>query len=512
MTTNSQNRKKIMGLEELAERVARLKREGQSVALCHGTFDLLHVGHIKHIEFAKETADHVVVTLTADDFVSKGPGRPAFNERLRADQMAALADVSLVAINHAVTAVNVINALQPNFYIKGSDYKNPSDDVTGNIGEEAAAVQKHGGKLVFSDAVTFSSSQLLNEKFEILSNETKSFLGRIKRSIDFASVSSLLASLKDHKVLVLGDAIIDEYRYTKALGQSGKYNVACAKYESAEKFAGGSLAVANHVASLVDEVTLITGLGSFSAEEEFIREKLCENISPQFHYFTNAPTIKKSRYLDDDGNRLFEVYDYDQSPVCERFNEEFCKWLTNNIDSFDLVIMPDFGNGLITAEMIEICTSKAQKLAINTQVNSGNRGFHRINKYPRADYICLNETELRLAASDSVADLNKIAREISEKLEAKWLAVTRGSKGIFVHDAVTGEDFSIPALSSKVVDRVGAGDAFLAFSAASMLQHNQPYLATFIGAAAAALEVQIVCNREPVNLGALTSYINTLLK
>ena len=164
-----------MGLEELAERVARLKREGQSVALCHGTFDLLHVGHIKHIEFAKETADHVVVTLTADDFVSKGPGRPAFNERLRADQMAALADVSLVAINHAVTAVNVINALQPNFYIKGSDYKNPSDDVTGNIGEEAAAVQKHGGKLVFSDAVTFSSSQLLNEKFEILSNETKAF-------------------------------------------------------------------------------------------------------------------------------------------------------------------------------------------------------------------------------------------------------------------------------------------------------------------------------------------------
>ena len=79
-----------------------------------------------------------------------------------------------MAINHAVTTVNVINALQPNFYIKGSDYKNPSDDVTGNIGEEAA-VQKHGGKLVFSDAVTFSSSQLLNEKFEILSNETKAF-------------------------------------------------------------------------------------------------------------------------------------------------------------------------------------------------------------------------------------------------------------------------------------------------------------------------------------------------
>ena len=128
----------------------------------------------------------MIVTLTADDFVSKGPGRPAFNERLRADQMAALADVDLVAVNHAVTAVNVINALQPNFYIKGSDYKNPTDDVTGNIGEEAAAVQKHGGKLIFSDAVTFSSSQLLNEKFEILSNETKSFLGRIKRSIDFA--------------------------------------------------------------------------------------------------------------------------------------------------------------------------------------------------------------------------------------------------------------------------------------------------------------------------------------
>ena len=340
MATTSQNRKKIIGLEKLAERVAQLKLEGHSVALCHGTFDLLHVGHIKHIEFAKEVADHVVVTLTADDFVSKGPGRPAFNERLRADQMAALADV-LSGNKSCGYAVNVINALQPNFYIKGSDYKNPSDDVTGNIGEEAA-VQKHGGELIFSDAVTFSSSQLLNERFEILSTETKSFLGRIKHSIDFASVSSLLASLKENKVLVLGDAIIDEYRYTKALGQSGKYNVACAKYESAEKFAGGALAVANHVASLVADVTVLTGLGSYSTEEGFIREKLCGNVSPQFHYFTDAPTIKKSRYLDDDGIRLFEVYEYDQNPFCESFNVEFCKWLKNNIDSFDLVIMPDF--------------------------------------------------------------------------------------------------------------------------------------------------------------------------
>ena len=112
---------KRVSLSQLAEVTASFRTQGKTIALCHGTFDLLHIGHIRHIARASQIADVVIVTLTADAYVSKGPGRPVFNEDLRAEQIAALADVDFVAINFAVTAVNVIELLKPDFYVKGSD-------------------------------------------------------------------------------------------------------------------------------------------------------------------------------------------------------------------------------------------------------------------------------------------------------------------------------------------------------------------------------------------------------
>ena len=120
---------KLVSLSQLADVTASLRTQGKTIALCHGTFDLLHIGHIRHIARANQLADVVIVTLTADAYVSKGPGRPVFNEDLRAEQIAALADVDFVAINFAVTAINVIELLKPDFYVKGSDYKHPDADV-----------------------------------------------------------------------------------------------------------------------------------------------------------------------------------------------------------------------------------------------------------------------------------------------------------------------------------------------------------------------------------------------
>ena len=95
---------------------------------------------------------------------------------------------------------------------------------------------------------------------------------------------------------------------------------------------------------------------------------------------------------------------------------------------------------------------------------------------------------------------------------ASFLAVTRGTKGILVYESARDRFFSIPALSSKVIDRVGAGDAFLAYVSALLAADNDGVVAGFVGSAAAALSVQIVCNREAVELPALLPYLNTLLK
>ena len=82
---------KIKGLEELATALAALRAAGKKIVHCHGVFDLLHIGHIKHLEAARQYGDVLIVTLTPDRFVNKGPHRPAFPERLRAEALASLA-------------------------------------------------------------------------------------------------------------------------------------------------------------------------------------------------------------------------------------------------------------------------------------------------------------------------------------------------------------------------------------------------------------------------------------
>jgi cytidyltransferase-like protein len=99
---------KVVSLDRLAERVADLKADGMKVVLCHGVFDLLHYGHMLHFREARAQGDALVVTITPDIHVNKGPNRPAFTESYRAQMLAALEIVDLVAINNGPTAVEML--------------------------------------------------------------------------------------------------------------------------------------------------------------------------------------------------------------------------------------------------------------------------------------------------------------------------------------------------------------------------------------------------------------------
>ena len=155
--------KKIVSFDVLAKTISKLKAKGRKVVLCHGVFDLLHVGHIKHFKEAKNLGDVLIVSLTPDKFVNKGPGKPVFNERLRLEAIAALEDVNFVILNTEPTAVGPIGKLKPNIYCKGPDYKIHSYDVSGQIRKEAAAIKKIKGKIIYTSDITFSSSQILNK-------------------------------------------------------------------------------------------------------------------------------------------------------------------------------------------------------------------------------------------------------------------------------------------------------------------------------------------------------------
>jgi rfaE bifunctional protein nucleotidyltransferase chain/domain len=505
-------REKIKNLDILEAESKRFIKEGKCVVLCHGTFDLIHTGHIRHLQEAKRQGDILFVTITADKYVNKGPGRPVFSEVLRAENLCALSCVDYVGIVPSDSGEEPISQIKPNIYVKGNEYKHATNDVTGKITKEKQLVEKFNGKIYFTNDITFSSSSLINEHFGVFPPEAKSYLNNFKQTYSSENIIDLLRPLGNLNVLVVGDAIVDEYHYVEPLGQSGKGGHLSVKFKSQEQFAGGSLAIANHIASFVNEVTVLTGLGEQESHEEFVRSKLKKNVHPEFFYFEDAPTIVKRRYVNADLTKLFEVYFYNDKPSPECIDDKVCLWLEKNTAKFDIVVVPDFGNGFISSGMIQKLCSHARFLAVNTQVNSGNRGYHSINRYPRADFISLNTPELRIATHDRYDSVENLAKKIIGSLGAKHLAVTLGSGGAILLNKSPEIIYKTPVLSTKVLDRIGAGDAFLSLSGLCLGGGLDADIALFVGSAAAALEVQIVCNREPIIPVNLYKYIETLLK
>jgi rfaE bifunctional protein nucleotidyltransferase chain/domain len=503
---------KIQPLAELEKTVARLRGEGKRVVMCHGTFDLMHTGHIRHLQRARREGDVLLVTVTGDAFVNKGPGRPVFSEELRAESLAALSCVDFVAINYDQAAMGAIERLRPTLYVKGGEYRAAADDVTGNIDRERRAVEAGGGEIFYTDEITFSSSTLLNEHFGVFSAETKAYLDDFKASYGPKDIIGLVKGLAGLKVLVVGDAIIDQYHYVKTLGQIGKGIALAVKYESEEQFAGGSIAVANHVAGFAEQVTLLTGLGALDTQEAFIRAKLLPNVTPEFAVIDDAPTLTKRRFVDPDLTKLFEVYFGSEEPLRPAVEQQLCAWLDAHLASFDVVIVPDFGNGFISQQMVDVLCRKSRFIAVNTQINSGNRGHHVVGRYPRADFISINEPELRLAAHNRHDPIEALAETVGQRADASHIAITRGSRGVMFSDRRAGVVHRVPALSTKVLDRVGAGDAFLALAGVCVGGGVPSAVAAFVGSVAAALEVQIVGNRQSVNSVELFKYISTLLK
>lgn len=155
---------KILDLQNLAGIVAELKNNGKIIVLCHGCFDLMHPGHIKYFQSSKLMGDILVVTLTPDEFVDKGPGRPVFNQNLRADSIAALECVNYVAINKWPTAENTLRLLRPNIYVKGQEFEK-LEDKTGKIQKEYNVLKEIGAEMRFTHEIVFSSTQLLKEYF-----------------------------------------------------------------------------------------------------------------------------------------------------------------------------------------------------------------------------------------------------------------------------------------------------------------------------------------------------------
>lgn len=504
---------KIKIVDELALKLEALRKNGHKIVHCHGVFDLLHPGHIKHFEAAKKKGDTLVVTVTPDHFVNKGPGRPIFNHDLRAQSIAAIECVDFVAVNLWPTATEIIKKLRPHFYVKGSDYASREGDLTGKICEEEEAVKSVGGSMHFTDEITFSSSTLINNFLKPYPQEAAEFFSRFKLKYTPDDIIGRLKRIEKLKILVIGDIIIDEYHYCVGLGKSQKDTMIVTKFVNEEAFAGGVLAAANHTAGFCKQTTLVSCVGTKNDYRDFIQKSLKPNIRSSFFDNEGSVTVVKRRFVDPNFlNKLFEIcYIDDKCLLSARAEDRICSFLSAHIKDFDMVLATDFGHGLVTPRILRILSNKSNFLALNVQTNSANLGYNLVTKFPRADFICIDEPELRLACHDKVSDLEKLAGKISKKMSCDKVIVTRGHKGSLAYSKKEGFR-NVPIFSKEVVDRIGAGDAYFSVAAPCAFMGNPMEVVAFVGNAVGAMKVLIVGNRSSVEPVPLFKYINTLLK
>jgi rfaE bifunctional protein kinase chain/domain/rfaE bifunctional protein nucleotidyltransferase chain/domain len=502
---------KLLEPADLAARLVALRAGGKRIVLAHGVFDLLHIGHIRHLQEARTFGDVLVVTLTEDRHVNKGPHRPAFPEGLRAEAIAALDVVDFVSISRFPSAVEMIELTRPSVYVKGPDYKQPSDDVTGGITREEDAVRGVGGEIKITEDLTFSSSTLINRFLPAYSTDVQAYLDDFRQRFRARDVREFLDRLATMRVVVVGEAILDEYVYCDQLGKSAKEPVLAMRYDSAEMFAGGSLAVANHLAGFCASVELVTCVGSYDGQERFIRSNLQPNVRLNFVYKGDSPTIVKRRYVEKTLlSKLFEVYFINDAPLGARDEADFASLLGARLHGADAVVVSDFGHGLVTPDVKRQLETNASFLAVNTQINASNIRYHAISSYRRADYVCINEGELRLDARDRVAPLEMLVGDLTKKMSCERVLVTRGQRGVeyFADDS----RYASPSFAGNVVDRVGSGDAVLALSAVCVAAGVPSEAVAFIANVIGAQKVQTMGNRAPVERAATHKFVEALLK
>ena len=507
-------REKVRSLEELAKLADELRAQGKTLVQCHGTFDLLHVGHIRHLAAACRLGDVLVVTVTADRFVNKGPTRPVFPAEQRAEMLSTVEYVDWVAINDAPDAVSAICRLHPDVYVKGQDYQSPEGDVTGNILLEREAVEAGGGRIHFTDEATFSSSELINQHLNVFEPHIREHLDELRYNGGLASMLALIDKVADYRVLIVGDAIIDEDQYVLPMGKAPKENVIATRYQDRETFAGGVFAAANHVASFCRQVDVVTCLGGADSYREVIEDALRPNVCMTAFERPGAPTTLKRRFVDPSYMRkLFEVYLMNDEPLPPDVQETMDGFLREVVAEYDVVIVTDFGHGMLAQSSIDVLTSSDTRfLAVNAQSNSANLGYNLITRYRRADYVSIDAPEARLATGDRMSTVADVAGKLVKGLiDCPKLIITHGKNGCVTCEL--GEvKHTIPAFAGRVIDTIGAGDAFFAVTAPLVAAGGSLHQIGFVGNVAGALKVEIVGHRRSVDKASLVKGITALLK
>jgi rfaE bifunctional protein kinase chain/domain/rfaE bifunctional protein nucleotidyltransferase chain/domain len=499
--------RKVCNLERLTSQRREARQAGRIVVHCHGCFDIVHPGHIQHLQYARSLGDELIVTVSADSHVQKGINRPLIPDDLRAASLAALECVDWVYVNPFPTAVELLGQVQPDVYVKGKEYERNHDP---RFLAERDAVIEHGGRVVFSSGeVVYSSTALISamQGHENLSDEK---VVRFRRRFDLgaASLHRIIGNFRGRKVVVVGDYILDRYHFCDATGIAGEGPMMALRQLQSRDFDGGAAVIALHALGLGADATLVTSLGH-DAPSRQTAERLEERglaVETSGH---RRQMVTKSRYLADQ-TKVLKVDHGIADPIDSQSEEIVADKIMSAARGAAAVIFADFGYGLITDSLLDrVMPALRGAVPILTADVSGRQSS--LLKFRQVDLLCPTEREVRETLHDFSSGLGALVWRLLNETEARQAIITLGKQGLVTFqppDHAEGETIGrlaseyLPAFSNQVVDPLGCGDALLATASLALASGASLQAAAYLGSLAAAMEIREIGN-EPINADGL---------
>jgi rfaE bifunctional protein kinase chain/domain len=481
-------RHKIKTPQELRELLGPPPRDHR-VIMCHGVFDVVHPGHVRHLLYAKSKADVLVCSLTADKHITKGAHRPHIPQELRAANLAAFEMVDYVVIDMNDKPLPNIGIIQPDYFAKGFEYT--SAGMPPKTAEEAAVVQSYGGEMIFTPGdIVYSSSSLINlappsvqyEKLQLVMERYGVTFDKLRQTVD---------AMVGRKVHVVGDTIVDSYTQCAMIGGQTKTPTMSVLFERKLDFVGGAAIVAKHLRAAGADVTFTTVLGKDPLREFVVNDLAEAGITTNAILDGTRPTVNKNAIVVGT-YRLLKVDTLDNRSISDNILAEMTKAVESV--SAEAVVYSDFRHGIFNRrtipEFIRALPAGAFKVA-DSQVASR---WGNITEFQGFDLITPNEREARFALADQDSGVRPLASQLYDKSACKLLMLKLGERGMLVCRGADHESldsfYVIDSFVERLVDPVGAGDALLAYSTLSMLVNGDDAIASVLGAMAAACECE----------------------
>jgi len=477
--------------------------------MCHGTFDLVHPGHIRHLIYAKSKAPILIASLTSDAFIEKANNRPFVPQELRAMNLAALEVVDYVVIDHNATPLENLAVIQPDYFAKGYEYSRGG--IHPKTLEEKEIVENYGGELLFTPGdVVYSSSALIENSPP---NLTHHKLGSLMdaEGLTFSRLRDAVTTFRGIKVHVIGDTIVDSYTYCTLIGGNTKTPTFSVKFERQMDFVGGAGIVAKHMQKAGAEVTFTTVLGSDSLKDFVLRDLETNGVRCNTLIDATRPTTQKNLFTVG-GYRLLKVDSVDNRAISDKITDTFAKHIRET--KADAIIFSDFRHGIFNASTIPRLTRAIPAQSFRVADSQVATRWGNILDFQGFDLITPNEREARFALGDQDSIIRPLALELYRRASCKYLILKLGERGIITYRAPNlnvRSFFTLDSFAEHVIDPIGAGDALLAYATLALVGTRDPLVASALGSVAAA----IACERDgntPVEPAELLARLNRLEK